>query len=675
MLSALLLTFFAVPATHAWAAEITPTAISVSVDRSSVTSTWLETVNTTLTFTTPNNAVAGDTMTLTLPQILADWPASFQITDGDGGPVVYEVTISDTSPAVATFTLTQAGAAIDNLQVTAVFGADVGKSPGGTYPLVYKVGSSGELISAGNLVVNEPKVTVPTKAAKGGWFADTSNQCRTETKDCIVYQIGSPAAAKGTMTIEDSAQSTWEHSCGIIVVQVVTVNAGGSLTYSRKADVTPGTAGYTCSADKLSLTYDLDPLNLAANQSVAFQLRASAIAPGGVGLVKYANTATVTVNDVTTTPGKTVMSSYVGGSATGDSVSIIKRDEQGHDANTTSEAVDLSTGSTGLDFTIVNNGTTNLTNITVSDKVTSGSGTVSDLTCDFSALGGPKSGVTWNGPFAPKASFTCTAKLTGVSASHTDSATVTATGNGDVSDTDDYNAKNAPMNLVLAKELTSKAPFSVGDEVMFTLTPSNDKERDAEAGWSVTDILPDGLTLTGMSGDGYDCTDNTCVAKDALAAGATGKPIIVTATIDADATGTLHNVAYVEPHDGDVDETNPLEKPTKSTNTDDTPTDNDAQADLTITSPVKSASPTATETSPGPVRSESPTATQSPTEASATGSSPTASETPTASDEPSDDESGSFLADTGSGLGLGGLLGALTLVGLGTAVVLRKRVN
>ena len=640
-----LLAFVAIPALRAAAAEITPTNMSVTVDRHSVTTGWQDTVTTDLTFTTPNTAVAGDTLTVTLPEVLTHWPASFQITNGAGGPVVYNVTISDTNPAIATFTLTAAGAAVDNLAVTATFGADVASAPPGTYPLVYKVGSSAE-VTAGNLVVNaQPHNVIPTWSSKAGWFFDGSDQCRTKTEECLAYSIGTPAGVSGTATIVDDAGANWEHACTAIIVTVNTFNADGTTTYDRKASINPGDTGYTCSKSQLKIVYNLDSLNLAANQNVNFGFFANALTPGGVGLVKYSNKATVTINDKTETPGRDISSSYVGGTATGDSVSIIKRDEQGHDANTTDEAVDLSSGSTKLVFSIVNNGTTSLTNVKVSDKVTSGSGTVNDLSCDFSPLGGPTSGVTWDGPFASRASFECTATLSGVKGSHTDTATVTATGNGDVSDDDDYNAKNDQMNLVLGKKLTSKGPFKAGDEVTFTLTPSNDHERDALAGWSVTDILPTGLTLTSMSGDGYDCTDNKCVAQDALAAGATGKPITVKAKITASAKGTLRNVAYVSPKDGDVDETNPLVIPKSTTDTDDTPTDNDAQADLTL------GDETVTPTTSAPTTSAPSTPTES---------------TPT-------DDTGSFLADTGSGIGLGSALAAVALVGLGTASVLRKK--
>ena len=68
--------------------------------------------------------------------------------------------------------------------------------------------------------------------------------------------------------------------------------------------------------------------------------------------------------------------------------------------------------------------------MTVSDVVVT-NGVVSGLSCDFSPLGGPATGVTWAGPFGVGASFTCTANLTGVEVNgiqHLDIATVNGVG-------------------------------------------------------------------------------------------------------------------------------------------------------------------------------------------------------------------------------------------------------
>ncbi|WP_285728158.1 SdrD B-like domain-containing protein [Psychromicrobium xiongbiense] len=141
-----------------------------------------------------------------------------------------------------------------------------------------------------------------------------------------------------------------------------------------------------------------------------------------------------------------------------------------------------------------------------------------------------------------------------------------------------------PIDLALSKKIVGSGPFTPGSTVTFTLTPKNLGTGNALPGWSVVEVLPSGLTMTSMSGAGYSCSAMSCVAAAGLAAGATGPAITVTAKINAGVTATQHNVAYIVPAAGDVPETNPLgTPPTTTTNTDTTPTNNDAQADVVVT--------------------------------------------------------------------------------------------
>lgn len=142
-----------------------------------------------------------------------------------------------------------------------------------------------------------------------------------------------------------------------------------------------------------------------------------------------------------------------------------------------------------------------------------------------------------------------------------------------------------PMNLVLAKTLTTSGDVHPGDIVTYELVPSNQGPGAALSGWSVTDVPPTGLTLVSMSGTGYTCdtASATCTAGADLASGASGAPITVTAKVDAGFTGTARNIAYVAPAPGDVPETNPLgTPPTGTTDTTKSPTDNDSEAPLTV---------------------------------------------------------------------------------------------
>ena len=133
--------------------------------------------------------------------------------------------------------------------------------------------------------------------------------------------------------------------------------------------------------------------------------------------------------------------------------------------------------------------------------------------------------------------------------------------------------------------------MSSGSRVTFELVPSNIGPADALPGWSVTDVLPDGLTLVSMSGSGYTCTGATCVAVAGLAAGMAGPTITVVATVDATATGQLRNVAYISPSADEVAEGNPLVVPTNQTDTSSSPTNNDAEAVIVVAAPVTTGLP------------------------------------------------------------------------------------
>ena len=143
--------------------------------------------------------------------------------------------------------------------------------------------------------------------------------------------------------------------------------------------------------------------------------------------------------------------------------------------------------------------------------------------------------------------------------------------------------KACTINLTLTKSVISHGPYYAGSEVTYQLAPHNDGSGDALAGWSVTDILPVGMTLVSIAGDGYTCTSLICTSSHALAADATGTPITVVAQIlQDDQPGTLKNVAYVSPAKGDVPETNPLVIPTLETDTSTSATDNDDQAAIIV---------------------------------------------------------------------------------------------
>jgi DNA-directed RNA polymerase II subunit RPB1 len=94
-----------------------------------------------------------------------------------------------------------------------------------------------------------------------------------------------------------------------------------------------------------------------------------------------------------------------------------------------------------ITFTISNDGEEELVDLTVTDELTDGTGEITDLVCTFPD---GSTGTTWAGPFAVGTQFDCTGTLPALTSgdSHSDTATVTATGvhsGVDVDDEDDWN--------------------------------------------------------------------------------------------------------------------------------------------------------------------------------------------------------------------------------------------
>lgn len=100
---------------------------------------------------------------------------------------------------------------------------------------------------------------------------------------------------------------------------------------------------------------------------------------------------------------------------------------------------------TAITMTITNTGAEALRDVNVTDTTLAGPA-MTGLSCDFSPLGGPATGVAWDGPFEIGASFECTGEAPGMDAAttHADEAAVTAAGAATgiaVQDADQWHAK------------------------------------------------------------------------------------------------------------------------------------------------------------------------------------------------------------------------------------------
>ena len=570
-------------APRAQAAQIPVTDLAVAVDRHEVTAGWNEPVATTLNFCTPGSASAGDTFTVKLPQALGNWPASFQVLNPDG-VVMYEVSIGG-DPAVATFTFTAAGNTAANRCSIAKFGGTATK-PAGAYPLTYVVNDTQEL-SAGELTVRPPAYPLPSGEYKNAWFTTTSDECRTDPVGCLSWRLVSRVGPGATVVADEPAGTNWTWACDrmgttYLDLEVVTYENGQRRWVSGRTDpnVARLVTNYSCTHNQVHI--EVNTASLQANQSLELALLGTANAPGEQGGVTYLNTATMNVNgEGPRTYPVRLESKWVGGVSAGDHVSITKSDAAGNAGDTEATAVPLPSGGTELRLVVRNTGENPLTDIEVTDALVSGTGRVTGLACDFSAHGGPSAATTWAGPLPSGKHITCRATLSDVVGSHQDRATVTARGSAPISQTNDFWA-SATVNLTLAKKVVSTGPYAAGSTVVFELTPSNTGTIAAKGGWSVTEVLPAGLSLVSMNGPGYTCAGDTCTRATPLAAGASADPVRVEARVDAGTVGTPRNVAYVSPAASEIAETNPLVVPGRDTDTDATATDNDASVQVEV---------------------------------------------------------------------------------------------
>ncbi|WP_223623118.1 SdrD B-like domain-containing protein [Microbacterium sp. EST19A] len=159
-----------------------------------------------------------------------------------------------------------------------------------------------------------------------------------------------------------------------------------------------------------------------------------------------------------------------------------------------------------------------------------------------------------------------------------------------------------PYDLTIAKLLTSKTtPYKATQTVTYELTPSNNGPGTAVTGFTVSDLLPDGLTFVSATGTDWELVDGAGPEitlrwlGDDLASGDAATPITVTATVAAETPGTLVNFAVVEPSpDQLTPETIPVgTTPNKYENGDPTPaagspSNNDDSTPIVIEGPTYS---------------------------------------------------------------------------------------
>lgn len=524
---------------------------------------------------------AGDTFTLSFPSLFSATAGSLAMNDGTGTALANCTVTAGTSP-VMTCTFTAYASTLSFVQGSAFFAMKTVAETTET-TVTIQVGSTSTLVTLpGGLPIGPAPgdggiAIPPSTSTKLGW---------QEAGNYVYFGfkiLASEFASSDTINIHDALPAGFVYYPAIELPSIwyfssyddwatnYKWNLSGKVFYLGYT-LPEGGGTWTVTPSNGGTVVDISLPNFDPGRDgyyiVYFPTLASGIPDG-----TYENTATVNGVSVATTVN---FSNAYGGSLWGPGTGGLAITKQVDGA----AAADVPADQQFTLTATMSTGETQTLTVTagVPLPLTFASGTVVTLTEVTPAAGGT---YTWGTPRFSSTSTGVTISSDGTSAA----VTIQEQANVAVTLTNTATPTAAPvMNLVLAKSLVGSGPWHPGDVVSFVLTPSNEGPDAAAAGWSVTDVMPAGLTLTGMSGSGYACVvaTATCTADAGLAAGANGAVITVSATVDASFTGTAHNVAYVSPAAGDIAETNTLVVPTSSTDTSSTATDNDAQADLTV---------------------------------------------------------------------------------------------
>ena len=361
-------------------------------------------------------------------------------------------------------------------------------TPGTTYDLHWPVGEG----------FTTPIVTEP---------CDNCTVAGVGSRKFATYEAGPPPyvrwaiSSKATLTVGETVVITdavgpgHTLDCNSLEVKVgTTVDAWGHPVFSGNFPFTVD----SCNEATAQVTIR------ASAVGQMFQLKGNSIPT--VVQPDYADSGTVTQRGTTDIVRATARTSNGGGEVIGDlrkpKIDIEKwSTDQGPNAGDhDQQAKHLNAHQPErISFTITNTGNERLRDIVVHDDTTAGIGTVRNLSCDFSPLGGPSSGTKWAGLFRPGEHFTCTGVLPalGTRATHTDIASVSATGAGTLIDVDDsdpwkgYTTGGRGPAIDIEKWTTSKGPKAGDhDSTPQSLTPG----KSVSISFTITNTGREALT-------------------------------------------------------------------------------------------------------------------------------------------------------------------------------------
>ena len=249
---------------------------------------------------------------------------------------------------------------------------------------------------------------------------------------------------------------------------------------------------------------------------------------------------------------------------------------------TVDDAMPLVGDNVTFNVTIVNNGPSQATGVTVDDLLPGGYSYVSDST----STGGYNSGTgIWTvgtlNPSVPE-TLTITATVNAPPGDYDNVAGVTGDQPDPVPGNDSDSASVTPVDdadLAVTKTVDNATPV-VGSNVTFTVTVTNNGPQDA-TNVGVTDMLPSGYTLVSSSTSQGSYNSGTGVWAVGSLANGNSASLMITAMVNAG--GATLNTATVTTSD--------QPDPTPGNNSDSADTMPVAQADIAVTKVVDNATP------------------------------------------------------------------------------------
>ena len=332
----------------------------------------------------------------------------------------------------------------------------------------------------------------PTLAVKDGqWFSP--DQGRATTQDVIQWSLSTPVNPQPGFVISDSLVASQNQFWDCPKTLVDTVIAG-------QQPVAAPAASYTvaCDPTSLTVTFSAPPPDGARYYVLAYVNLGTPTGTASVAV--FDNTAhfvgtalapsTGATYAVDQSPHAVLVQSAYGGQGNGDGITLHKYyfpeglpagDYDAAPGKLIAPNTDLP-----VSMTITNTGSTTLTNLVVSDQVTSGP-PLQNLMCNFGSFAGAGATATTapNASFPPGQSFSCTGTLNlPAGSSSQDTAIVTAVGNAQVQSQNPFNAF-APSVSTTASGSASPLNAGSGATTLDTVSVGSANGSTGTYAWSL----------------------------------------------------------------------------------------------------------------------------------------------------------------------------------------------